>query len=65
MESTKTVLLGKPVFLLTGVKGERARERVAIEIEDVEAPENLIAVARRNPDACAFGYVSGSWFAAA
>lgn len=64
MESTKTVVLGKPVFLLTGVKNARSVERTIVDI-DVEAPEKLIEVARRNPDACAFGYVSGSWFAAA
>jgi hypothetical protein len=31
----------------------------------VEAPEKLIETARRNPDAVAFGFVAGSWVAAA
>jgi hypothetical protein len=32
---------------------------------EVEAPEKLIETARRNPDAVAFGFVAGSWVAAA
>jgi hypothetical protein len=32
---------------------------------DVESPEKLLETARRNPDAVAFGYVAGSWVAAA
>ncbi|MEQ1651255.1 MAG: hypothetical protein ABL897_02075 [Hyphomicrobium sp.] len=61
MESVKTVLLGKPVFLRTGTKISR---KVGKQFE-VEAPEKLIETARRNPDAVAFGFVSGSWVAAA
>lgn len=61
MESVRTVLLGKPVFLLTGTKATRRRDHAF----EVEAPEKLLETARRNPDAVAFGYVSGSWVAAA
>lgn len=61
MESVKTVLLGKPVFLLTGAKFP-LRKGKAVE---VESPEKLLETARRNPDAVAFGFVSGSWVASA
>ena len=61
MESVKAVLLGKTVFLLTGTKVARKSEKKF----EVEAPDKLIETARRNPDAVAFGYVSGSWVAAA
>ena len=61
MESVKTVLLGKSVFLLTGAKATRRKDRTV----EVEAPEKLLETARRNPDAEAFGFVSGSWVAAA
>lgn len=65
MESVRTVILGKPVFLLTGVKPRETREKNASAALDVEAPEKLIETARRNPDAVAFGFVAGSWVAAA
>ncbi|PPC85083.1 MAG: hypothetical protein CTY31_10185 [Hyphomicrobium sp.] len=64
MESVKTILFGKSVFLLTGVKtanGAKKRDRAF----EVEHPDKLLEAARRNPDAVAFGYVSGSWVAAA
>ena len=61
MESVKTVLLGKPVFLLTGTRASKKRDTTF----EVEAPEKLMETARRNPDAVAFGFVSGSWVAAA
>lgn len=61
MESVRTVLLGKSVFLLTGVKAPK-KKGTSVE---VEAPEKLLETARRNPDAVAFGFVSGSWVAAA
>ncbi len=63
MESVRTVILGKPVFLLTGFK-PRGKRKLESDLE-VEAPEKLIEAARRNPDAVAFGYVSGSWVASA
>lgn len=63
MESIKTVLLGKSVFLLTGAKTAKGKKRDR-DLE-VEAPDKLLEVARRNPDAVAFGFISGSWVAAA
>ena len=65
MESVRTVLLGKPVFLLTGTKPRKARENTSAAAPEVEAPEKLLETARRNPDAVAFGFVAGSWVAAA
>lgn len=64
MESVKTTVLGKSVILLTGVRSP-ARKGGHHHAVEVEAPEKLLETARRNPDAVAFGYVSGSWVAAA
>jgi hypothetical protein len=64
MESVKTVILGKSVFLLTGAVSRKSKGSVPSALE-VEAPEKLIETARRNPDAVAFGFVAGSWVAAA
>ncbi len=64
MESVRTVVLGKPVFLLTGAKSRKSKGSVSAGLE-VEAPEKLLETARRNPDAVAFGFVAGSWVAAA
>jgi hypothetical protein len=61
MESVKTILLGKHVFLLTGTRATKKKDKPF----EVEAPDKLIETARRNPDAVAFGFVSGSWVAAA
>lgn len=61
MESVRTVVLGKPVYLLTGIK---QRQKKGSDLE-VEAPDKLLETARRNPDAVAFGYVSGHWVVAA
>ncbi len=63
MESVKTVLLGKSVFLLSGTKPRIGKKRDR-DLE-VEAPDKLLEAARRNPDAVAFGFISGSWVAAA
>ena len=65
MESVKTVILGKPVFLLTGAKSRKKVGGASMSSLDVESPEKLLETARRNPDAVAFGYVAGSWVAAA
>jgi hypothetical protein len=64
MESVRTVVLGKPVFLLTGAKPRKAKGPTSSAL-DVESPEKLLEAARRNPDAVAFGFVSGSWVASA
>lgn len=54
-------LLGKTVIILTGVSASNNDT----EQVNVEAPQKLAAAARRNPDAVAFGYVSGQWVAGA
>ncbi|MFA5956887.1 hypothetical protein [Hyphomicrobium sp.] len=64
MESVRTVVLGKPVFLLTGAWPRKSKGSAAAALE-VESPEKLLETARRNPDAVAFGFVAGSWVAAA
>lgn len=61
MESVKTILLGKSVFLLTGTRASKKKDKPF----EVEAPDKLIETARRNPDAVAFGFISGSWVASA
>ncbi|MBK9079032.1 MAG: hypothetical protein WBP38_00620 [Hyphomicrobium sp.] len=61
MESVRTILLGKRVILLTGTRASRKKDTSF----EVESPEKLLETARRNPDAVAFGFVSGSWVAAA
>ena len=48
-------LRGKKVILLSGAHAP----------SQIEAPDKLLDTARRNPDAVAFGYVSGRWVAAA
>jgi hypothetical protein len=64
MESVKTIVLGKSVFLLTGAKAHKLKDNSSNTLI-VEAPEKLLETARRNPDAVAFGFVAGSWVAAA
>lgn len=56
-----TQLQGKTVFLLTGATADRTTGAA----RDIESPHLLAATARRNPDAVAFGYMSGRWVAAA
>lgn len=60
MESVKAVILGKPVYLLNGARKALRKNKL-----DVDSPEKLLEAARRNPDAVAFGFVQGSWVAAA
>ena len=48
-------LRGKKVILLSGARAP----------SQLEAPDKLLDTARQNPDAVAFGYVSGRWVAAA
>ena len=57
----RTVLNGKTVILLNGARPERKTGKPV----DVQAPDKLLETARRNPDAVAFGFISGSWVAAA
>ena len=65
MESVKTVLLGKTVFLLSGTRFAKKTDKQSGKKFEVEAPDKLIETARRNPDAVAFGFTQGSWVAAA
>ena len=57
----RTVLNGKTVILLNGARPERKTGKAV----DVQAPDKLLETARRNPDAVAFGFMSGSWVASA
>jgi hypothetical protein len=61
MESVKAVILGKPVYLLGGARKAVRKDKSP----DVDSPEKLLEAARRNPDAVAFGFIQGSWVAAA
>lgn len=61
MRTSKAELLGKAVILLNGAKPEKKTGRAI----DVQAPDKLLETARKNPDAVAFGFVSGCWFASA
>ena len=61
MEFVRTELQGKRVILLNGARAERMTTKPVL----IEAPEMLLEAARQNPDAVAFGYVSGKWVAAA
>lgn len=61
MESVKTTLFGKPVFLLGGAKLPNTSSQTI----SIEKRERLLEVAKRNPDAVAFGFIHGSWVAAA
>ena len=56
MESVRTVVLGKPVFLLSGTRPRRSKDGsstafIMSAALEVEAPEKLLETARRNPDA--------------
>ena len=64
MESVKAIVLGKSVFLLTGARSIKKKGSTSSAFK-VPAPERLLETARRNPDAVAFGFVAGSWVAAA
>ena len=61
MEFIKTELQGKRVILLNGARTERMTAKSIL----IEAPEKLLEAARQNPDAVAFGYMSGKWVASA
>lgn len=52
---------GKKVILLNGVGGRKG----VVEPKDIPAIEQLRHAARKDPDAVAFGYMSGRWVAAA
>jgi hypothetical protein len=58
VEFIKTELQGKRVILLNGARTERTTAKSIL----IEAPEKLLEAARQNPDAVAFGYMSGKWW---
>ena len=61
MEFVTIELLGKKVILLNGVSADNKTDKTL----EIEAPDNLREAALRNPDAVAFGFVSGRWVAGA
>lgn len=61
MAFMKIELQGKKVILLNGASAEK-KTGTAV---DLEAPDKLLEAAQRDPDAVAFGYMSGRWVAAA
>jgi hypothetical protein len=64
MALPKIVLRGRKVILLSGFKDgpeDKSKHRALL----VDAKDKLQLAAKRNPDAVAFGYVSGEWIAAA
>ena len=61
MKIVRAELHGKSVILLNGAKaGKKTGKPV-----DVQVPREALETARKNPDACAFGFVAGCWVAAA
>ncbi|BAQ18200.1 hypothetical protein GL4_2766 [Methyloceanibacter caenitepidi] len=70
MALPKIVVRGKKVILLSGYckddfKGVREAQRLGGYRLKVDAEDQLLAAARKNPDAVAFGYVAGQWVASA
>ncbi len=70
MALPKIVVRGKPVILLSGYnKDDLKRSSEAHHFSDremkVDAEDQLVLAAQKNPDAVAFGYVAGVWVAAA
>jgi hypothetical protein len=61
MRYVTTVFHRRKVILLSGAS---LAKKTDVTI-DIEAPDELLDVARRNPDAVAFGYIMGRWVAAA
>ena len=61
MKYVTTEFHGRKVILLGGAySAKKTNDKVGID-----APDMLLDVARRNPDAVAFGYIMGRWVAAA
>ncbi len=63
MALPKIVVCGKKVILLSGVSGGKVSETRKDIV--VDAKDKLLAAAKRDPDAVAFGYVAGEWVASA
>ena len=54
-------LNGKKLILLSGARNDKDTGKTVA----LESLEQLLATVRQNPDAVAFGYTSGRWFAGA
>ena len=70
MALPKIVVRGKQVILLSGYsKDDLKRAGEAPQFSDrhmkVDAEDQLVLAAQKNPDAVAFGYVAGVWVASA
>lgn len=70
MALPKIVVRGKQVILLSGYcrdddKGTGETRRLGDRRVKVDAEDQLLLAAQRNPDAVAFGYVAGVWVASA
>ena len=70
MALPKIVVRGKQVILLSGYnKDDVKRSSAAHQFSDrqmkVDAEDQLLLAAQKNPDAVAFGYVAGVWVASA
>ncbi len=70
MALPKIVVRGKQVILLSGYcknddKGTGDVRRRGDRAVKVDAEDQLVLAAQRNPDAVAFGYVAGMWVASA
>mgnify|MGYP001826726961 CR=1 FL=1 len=70
MALPKIVVRGKQVILLSGYdKDGLKRSQEAHQLSDremkVDAEDQLLLAAQKNPDAVAFGYVAGVWVASA
>jgi hypothetical protein len=70
MALPKFVVRGKQVILLSGYnKDDLKRSSEAHQLSDchmkVDAEDQLVLAAQKNPDAVAFGYVAGVWVASA
>ncbi len=61
MAFVKIELQGKKLILLNGARPEK-KTGTAVQLD---APDKLIEAVLRDPDAVAFGYMSGRWVAAA
>ena len=61
MKALTIVLHGRKLILLTGA----CNDKTASKTVEIEAREQLVVAARRDPDAVAFGYTSGKWVAGA
>ena len=64
MALPKIVVRGKKVILLSGYCKDDSKgvaQRLGNYRLKVNAEEQLIAAAQKNPDAVAFGYVAGVW----